>query len=311
VSEPFAQVINASTRYCAVYGHPIKHSASPAMQNAGIAKLGLNWRYLAFEVHPNDLRAAIAGAQAMRFIGLNLTVPHKVLAVDIVDVVDESATQYGAVNTVRFEARTSSGEWRPLAQSEGGISEIRSQGFNTDAEGFALSLREEFPNLNLAGASVVLIGTGGAGRTVTLRLAQAGVKAIWLIDVDASRVEQLVRELGKGFPATRVRTGFPDKTERADLLVNATPLGLKSGDPLPLDQARWAVANAGFVYDLIYQPAETPLLKVAKAAGCRAANGIGMLLYQGAKALEIWSGQTAPVAEMRRALEAQVYGAGH
>ncbi len=311
MSEPFAQVINASTRYCAVYGHPIKHSASPAMQNAGIAKLGLNWRYLAFEVHPNDLRAAIAGAQAMRFIGLNLTVPHKVLAVDIVDVVDESATQYGAVNTVRFETRTSSGEWRPLAQSEGGISEIRSQGFNTDAEGFALSLREEFPNLNLAGASVVLIGTGGAGRTVTLRLAQAGVKAIWLIDVDASRVEQLVRELGKGFPATRVRTGYPDKTERADLLVNATPLGLKPGDLLPVDQTRWPVGNAGFVYDLIYQPAETFLLKSAKAAGRRAANGIGMLLYQGAKALEIWSGQTAPVAEMRRALEAQVYGAGH
>jgi shikimate dehydrogenase len=312
MSEPFAQPINASTRFCAVYGHPIKHSASPAMQNAGIAKLGLNWRYLAFEVHPDNLRAAIAGAQAMKFIGLNLTVPHKVLAMDIVDVVDDGAKQYGAVNTIRFEVRTPSGEWRPLAQWEGGdVSEIRSQGFNTDAEGFALSLREEFPNLTLAGASVVLIGTGGAGRTVALRMAQAGVKAMSLIDVDASRVKQLVGELGKGFPATSVRIGYPDKTERADLLVNATPLGLKPDDPLPLDQNRWAVGNAGFVYDLVYQPAETALLKAAKAAGCRTGNGIGMLLYQGAKALEIWSGQTAPVAEMKQALEAQVYGAGH
>jgi shikimate dehydrogenase len=311
MSEPFAQPINARTRYCAVYGHPIHHSASPAMQNAGIAKLGLDWRYLAFEVHPDDLRAAIAGAQAMKFIGLNLTVPHKVLAVDIVDAVDAEAKRYGAVNTVRFEVRLPSGEWRPLAQWDGGdVSQIRSQGFNTDAEGFALSLREEFPNLTLAGASVVLIGTGGAGRTVALRMAQAGVKAMWLIDVDAGRVEQLVRELGEAAPGTSVKIGYPDKSQRADLLVNATPLGLKPADPLPLDQGRWLVSNAAFVYDLIYQPAETALLQAAKAAGCRAANGIGMLLYQGAKALEIWSGQTAPVAEMRRALVAQVYGAG-
>ena len=96
MSEPFAQPINASTRYCAVYGHPIKHSASPAMQNAGIARLGLNWRYLAFEVHLDNLRAAIAGAKVMNFIGLNLTVPHKVLAMDMVDALDESAKTWGA-----------------------------------------------------------------------------------------------------------------------------------------------------------------------------------------------------------------------
>ncbi len=312
MSGPFSEPINASTRYCAVYGHPIKHSASPAMQNAGIAKLGLPWRYLAFEVHPNDLRAAIAGAQAMKYIGLNLTVPHKVLAMDIVDVIDDGAKQYGAVNTVRFEVRTPAGEWQPLANWEGGeFSQIRSHGFNTDAEGFVLSLGEEFPNLKLAGASVVLIGTGGAGRTVALRMANAGVKALWLIDVDAGRVEQLVRELGKAAPGTSVKIGYPDKPQRADVLVNATPLGLKPGDALPLDQGRWPVGNAAFVYDLIYQPAETALLKTAKAAGCRTGNGIGMLLYQGAKALEIWSGRAAPVAEMRQALEAQVYGAGH
>src|SRR5437867_2204490 len=94
--------IDALTRYCAVYGHPIRHSASPAMQNAGLAALGLNWRYLAFEVHPNQLRAAIEGARVMGFIGLNLTVPHKVLAVELVDVLDESARVWGAVNTIRF-----------------------------------------------------------------------------------------------------------------------------------------------------------------------------------------------------------------
>src|SRR5215467_1556612 len=99
---PFDQPIDAKTRHCAVYGHPIKHSASPAMQNAGIASLGLNWRYLAFEVHPDDLGEAIAGAKAMNFIGLNLTIPHKLLAVEMVEALDESARQWGAVNTIRF-----------------------------------------------------------------------------------------------------------------------------------------------------------------------------------------------------------------
>src|SRR5260221_1975998 len=108
--------IDASTRYCAVFGHPVKHSASPAMQNAGIATLGLNWRYLAGKVRPEDLRSAIAGAKAMRFIGLNLTVPHKLLALDMVDALDESAKTWGAVNTIRFEGRNVAGVWQPLRE---------------------------------------------------------------------------------------------------------------------------------------------------------------------------------------------------
>src|SRR6185369_8793519 len=105
VPDLFSQPITARTRYCAVYGHPVKHSASPAMQNAGLAALGLDWRYLAFDVAPGDLRSAILGAKAMRFMGLNLTVPHKLLALEMVDVLDESARKWGAVNTVRFEAK--------------------------------------------------------------------------------------------------------------------------------------------------------------------------------------------------------------
>ena len=99
--EVFLQPISARTRFCAVYGHPVKHSASPAMQNAGISQLGLDWRYLAFDVAPEDLSAAIAGAKTMKFVGLNLTVPHKLLAMDLVDVLDESARKWGAVNTIR------------------------------------------------------------------------------------------------------------------------------------------------------------------------------------------------------------------
>src|SRR5512141_2027608 len=131
MSDLFSRPIDASTRFCAVYGHPIKHSASPAMQNAGINGLGLNWRYLAFEVPPQNLREAIAGAKAMRFIGLNLTVPHKLLALELVDVLDDSAREWGAVNTIRFEGKNEKGTWLPLNQfPDTTPTDIRSHGFN-------------------------------------------------------------------------------------------------------------------------------------------------------------------------------------
>ncbi|HYV27115.1 MAG TPA: shikimate dehydrogenase, partial [Candidatus Eisenbacteria bacterium] len=114
------------------------------MQNAGLATLGLNWRYLAFEVQPKDLREAIAGARAMKLIGLNLTVPHKLLAFEIVDVLDESAKAWGAVNTIRFEGKDEQGQWQPLKFFADDVPrEIRSHGFNTDAEAIVLSLQED------------------------------------------------------------------------------------------------------------------------------------------------------------------------
>ena len=141
--EPLALRIDAATRYCAVFGRPVRHSASPAMHNAGLAALGLDWRYLAFEVHPEDLPAALRGAKAMGLIGLNLTVPHKLLALGMMDVLDESARQWGAVNTVRFEGREIGGPWRPLGEWADAPREVRAQGFNTDAEALARSLRED------------------------------------------------------------------------------------------------------------------------------------------------------------------------
>jgi shikimate dehydrogenase len=298
--------IDATTRYCAVYGHPIKHSSSPAMQNAGIAALGLNWRYLAFEVHPNDLRAAIAGAKAMKFIGLNLTVPHKVLAMDMVEELDESAKTWGAVNTIRFEARDTTGKWRPLGEvTESNPGEIRAHGFNTDAEGVARALREDL-SLELAGAKVFQLGTGGAGQVAALRIAAENVSELFLFDCFKAKAEAVSAEIRKRHPRVKVEIGFP-KGE-VDLLVQATPLGLKPGDVSPLEGTSFSLNQARAVYDMIYKPAETPLLAAAKTAGCRTANGMGMLLYQGAKALEHWTGRTAPVEIMRRALAQNVYG---
>jgi len=321
MSEPHQPVINAATRCCAVYGFPIRHSASPAMHNAAFAALGLNWAYLAFEVHPDNLRAAIAGARAMQFAGLNLTVPHKLLALEMVDALDESAKTWGAVNTIRFEGRKAGGDWRPLRElvvppsggkpgsggpPEGGTpSEFRAHGFNTDADGISRSLREDL-GLALPGAKVLLIGTGGAGQVAALRLATEKASELFLFDFVSAKAEAVAQEIRRRHPQVKVTVGFPKG--RVDLLLNATPLGLKPGDPSPLEGTPFSLRQARAVYDMVYNPAETPLLKAAKAAGCKTANGLGMLLHQGAKAFEIWTGQPAPLDVMRRALEETVYG---
>ncbi len=304
--EAHANPISAVTRYCAVFGHPIKHSASPAMQNAGLAALALDWRYLACEVRPEELPAAITGAKAMRFLGLNLTVPHKLLAVEMMDVLDASAQQWGAVNTVRFEAKDAQGQWQPLAELPAeNAAEIRAHGFNTDADAITRSLREDL-KIEPRGARILLLGAGGAGRTAALKLASDGALELFLVNRTASKAAQVAAEIRQRFPAVKVSTGYPANT--VDLILNATSLGLKPSDGSPLDESQFALSKAGAVYDMIYRPAETPLLKAAKAAGCRTANGLGMLLYQGAKALEIWSGRPAPIDAMRRALEKNVYG---
>jgi len=299
------QPINARTRYCAVYGHPVKHSASPAMQNAGIRSLGLNWRYLAFDVDPDDLRAAIEGAKAMGFVGLNLTVPHKLLAMDIVEVVDEAARRFGAVNTVLFEAKDEEGTWRPLREIEETRNETRAVGFNTDADAITRALREEV-GVNPPGAKILLLGAGGAGRTAALKLALDGAGELFLVNRTADKSDELAREIRKRYPKTKTAVGYPTGT--VDVVLNATSLGLDVADALPFDESQFSLRKAGAVFDMIYRPAETALLKAAKAEGCRIANGLGMLLYQGAAALEIWSGKTAPLNLMRRALEQNVYG---
>jgi shikimate dehydrogenase len=244
---------------------------------------------------------------------------------DIVDALDESAQRWGAVNTIRFEGRGADGAWLRLHRfgppasrgfpvgvqlpenktRGGGPPEIRAHGFNTDADGLARSLGEDL-GMKLRGATVLVLGAGGAGRVAALKLADEGVAEVFLVNRTRGKAEEIAVEMGKRNPATRATLGHPARP--VDLLINATPLGLQAGDALPLDEDQLSLRNVRAVYDMIYRPAETPLLRAAKAAGCRTANGIGMLLYQGVKALEIWSGQPAPVETMRRALLENVYG---
>jgi shikimate dehydrogenase len=260
------------------------------MQNAGFKALGLNWRYVAFEVGPKNLRAAIEGARMMNFAGLNLTVPHKLLAVKMMDELDASAKMFGAVNTIKFERR-------------GG--KTRAIGFNTDADAMETSLREDL-NIKLQGARVLLLGAGGAGRTAALKLASENVSELFLVNRTRSKAGQIAREIRKRFPSVKISTAYPGA--KIDLVLNATSLGLRPGDASPLDEKQFSLRQARAVYDMIYRPAETRLLAAAVKSGCQTANGLGMLLHQGAKAFRIWTGKPAPLAIMRRALEKNVYG---
>ncbi len=284
------------------------------MHNAAFAERGLNWRYLAFEVVPEQLSEALEGAKAMRFAGLNLTVPHKLLAYKMVDALDESAKFWGAVNTIRFEGRVAGGEWLPLREfDKDSPAEVRSHGFNTDAEGLAISLQQDL-GVELAGAKVVLLGAGGAGRTAALKLAESGVAELHLVNRTQNKAEELLSVVKSAFmvkahqPHVHVSVGYP-KSE-VDLVLNATSLGLKPEDGSPLDETKFSLKQARAVYDMIYKPAETKLLAAAKAAGCRTAGGLGMLVWQGARAFSIWTGtemQDVPVAVMRRAAEQSIY----
>ena len=297
--------ISAQTRLCAVFGAPIRHSASPPMHNAGFAALGIDWRYVAFEVAPDRLAEALAGARTMGFCGVNLTVPHKLLALPLMDELDESARTWGAVNTVVFEAEDDEGLWTPVGRLRQVRGPVRMKGYNTDADAVIRSIREDL-TIEPRGSRVLLLGAGGAGRAAALRLADEGVNNLWLVNRTESKARELADEISSRFPAVDAQVGYPDGD--IEIVVNATSLGLKPGDPLPLDLDAFPLRRADGVYDMVYRPAETPLLRAAREADRQTANGLGMLLYQGAAALSLWTGCPAPEEAMRKALHAEVYG---
>lgn len=307
MSEPAPKPVTAATRLAAVWGSPIRHSASPAMHNAAFAALGLDWRYLACEVAPERLAAALEGARVMGFCGVNLTVPHKRLALDMMDELDASAQAWGGVNTVVFEAENAEGVWTPVGLLRKIQGPVRMRGYNTDADAIVRSLNEDL-HVEPRGARVLLLGAGGAGRAAALRLADEGVATLWLQNRTESKAEELAAEIAERFPAVDVRVGLPDTD--VEIILNATSSGLKPEDPLPIDLQAYPLGRTDAVYDMIYRPAETPLLKAAREAGCRTANGLGMLLYQGAAAFELWTHRPAPIDVMRAALVREVYGSG-
>ncbi len=273
----------------AVLGHPIKHSLSPPMHHAALAGLArtapayATWRYFRFDVPPEELPRALALLHAKRFRGLNLTVPHKVLAVAQVAAVDAAARPVGAVNTLRW-------------------SEAGWEGFNTDGYGLATAVRESF-NRELANTPVVLLGAGGAARGAAVECLQRGCAALWIANRTPANLAALIAALQplagriplRGFAPEAIPSDLPAGT----LVINATSAGLRDTDPVPIELPR--LPRPASVYDMIYNPARTTLLQHAETLGIPCANGLAMLVHQGAKALEIWSGvaadRTAPAMQ--------------
>lgn len=270
----------------AVLGHPIKHSISPPMHNAALAELAradvrfADWRYFRFEIHPDDLPRALDLLHAKKFRGVNLTVPHKIIAFDRVAAVDPAAQPVGAVNTLLWTDRG----WR---------------GHNTDGYGLAAAVRENL-HLDLAGANVLLLGAGGAARGAAVECLQRRCASLWIANRTRENLDALlatVAPLASGIPLHGFAPAAPPRTLPANtLVINATSAGLKPTDPLPIELSQ--LPRPAAVFDMIYNPPQTPLLRAAAALGVPTANGLSMLVHQGAKALEIWSGipasQTAP-----------------
>lgn len=272
-----------------VIGHPVEHSASPAMHNAALAATGLDYVYVAFNVPPERAAGVGDAMRALGIAGLNVTVPHKQAVMAGLDEIAGEARAIGAVNTIENRAG-------------------RLIGHNTDAYGIATSLRQD-GGLERLPARVVLLGAGGAARAILYALLQAPeVEEVWLLNRTTARAEGLAADLDR--PAARVRVGGLDEVGRvrdAGLLINATSVGLApQADASPVADPR--VLHRGLVvYDTVYRPRRTRLLAQAEAAGARAVGGLGMLLHQGARAFEIWTGAEAPVSAMRQALEAAVH----
>lgn len=279
--------ITGKTRLCFVLGHPIAHTLSPAMHNAGFATLGLPYVYLPWAVPPEGLPAAAAAFRAMEnFAGANVTVPHKEAIRKSLDALSPEAEGIGAVNTV--------------VPRDG-----RLVGFNTDGEGFLISLREE-GKMDPRGARALLLGAGGGAKGVAYALASGGAAAIVVANRSAGRAEALVEALSARFPGCQFLAlplqspRVADALRSADVLVNATAVGLAHGETLPLELD--GLRSTTLVCDLIYRPPETALLKEARGRGCRALNGLGMLLHQGAAAFRLFTREAPPVEAMRAAL---------
>jgi len=279
--------IDAHTQLYGVIGYPVRHSFSPAMHHAAFHKAKLNAVYLALEVHPENLKDALAGIKALGISGLNVTVPHKEACIPFLDDVYPTAKLIGAVNTIHLK-------------------DGKLIGYNTDGRGFIRALKEIL-KVNPKGKRFFILGAGGASRAVGFNLAKEGAKVVTFYDIVRSKAENLVIDLRLNFPncSIQLASTLPRHLKDFDCLINATPVGMKKNDPLLIDPKVFHPKLA--VCDLIYNPSRTKLLKLAKAKRLKTMNGLGMLLYQGVIAWELWTGKKAPVSVMKRALEKAIF----
>ena len=284
--------INGQTQVLAVYGCPVEHSLSPAMHNAAIAILRLHYIYIPFSVQPSELRSAVQSIRSLCIRGVNLTVPHKESVLAYLDWISPEANAVGAVNTIH---------------NENGCL----RGYNTDGYGFMQPLTDD--GISVQGKRALVLGAGGAARSVVYRLAMDGAEVL-IANRTVDRARALAQSVNEFIGAERVKWIGYDESARlanaaaeAELIVNATSMGMHPDvanmPPIPLSSFH----PRQIVYDLIYNPAETLLLTEARKAGADTRNGLNMLAYQGAEAFRIWTGISPPVERMLEALKRKLY----
>lgn len=278
------RVISGKTRICGIIGDPIEHTMSPVMHNAAFNQLGIDYLYVPFRVRKEELGKAVEGMRALNIRGLNVTIPHKVAVIPFLDELDPLAEKINAVNTI--------------ANDEGILT-----GYNTDATGFLQALldREVEPE----GKNMVILGAGGASRAISFILAERGAHLIILnrlLELDwaeelASRISQIFTKEVEALELTD--ENLVKVLEKADILVNATSVGMSPNvDEIPVPAN--LLKPSLIVFDIVYNPIKTRLLREAEAAGAETISGLDMLVWQGALAFEKWTGLKAPVELMKK-----------
>lgn len=271
-----------------IIGHPVRHSLSPDMQNAAFKACGIEAEYGLFDVEPSALEDFLRNLRSKKISGVNVTIPHKIRAKEYLErngTLDANARRLGAVNTIKVA-------------EDGSLC-----GYNTDGPGFYRSLVEDL-GFEPEDRTVFVLGSGGAARAVVMYLGN-GPRAIFISDIDKRAAQALAEHYKKYYDEKKIvvveYAGFESSLKKSDLLINTTPVGMKESDPSPVDKS---LLRPGLrVYDLVYNRPATQLVKEANQLKLHAVTGLGMLLYQGAIAFEIWTGQKAPVDTMKKALK--------
>lgn len=276
------------TRLVGVIGWPIEHSLSPAMQNAALEEMGLNWTYLAFAVEPERVGEALAGVRGLGLVGLNVTIPHKSAVIEHLDEFDDAVEALGVANTI-------------VRREDGSL-----MGHNTDGPGFLRSLAEH--GHGVEGRAVTLTGAGGSARSVAWACARDGARRITVVNRTLERAEEVAELVRSTTGLDEVAAIALDASEAreavsaADVIVDCTSVGMYPQHEVdPVIPADWMRAGQ-VVADLTYNPIDTVLLQAARGVGAETVDGAGMLVHQGAISLQYWSGEQPPVETMRRAL---------
>ncbi len=274
--------IKGSTNIVGLIGHPVEHSFSPPMHNAAFDALNMDYAYVAFDVNPNDLKSAIEGAESLNIKGFNVTIPHKVDVMQYLDELDEVARLIGAVNTIDFK---------------------NLKGYNTDGIGAVKAIEEV---TSIKNKNVVVAGAGGASRAISFYIAKYGAESLTILNRNEAKAESLASDVSDsgliGEVAYDSINAIGNYMEGADVLIDTTPLGMHPNiSDKPIVKADMMDEDL-VVFDAVYNPNETVLIKEAIKANAKPVYGIKMLLYQGAESFKIWTGKTAPIDVMEKAL---------